>query len=111
MALSFLQRFVPLYSDNLHLLTMKFAQFLSTGLGLGGVVYLSAGNTATGVFNVVHAIEDCVFTAITYEPGTTTGTLVGHTLLAGDRSYGHYRSLTLGSGFAELSRSSQPHSS
>lgn len=107
MALTFLKRFVPNTTDLAHTLAYKMACFLSTGLGLGGTTYISAGETKEGVFNVIHSWEDCVFSAVEFAEGSTSGTFVGKTLLAGDREYGHFRSLTLASGFATLSHSSQ----
>lgn len=108
--ISFLKRFVPNFDDELQRLSYKTACYLSTGLGLAGTVYIAAGETKAGVFNVIHAWSDCTFTAVTFATGAAEGTFVGRTLLAGDREYGHFRSITLASGFASLSRSSQPFS-
>ena len=105
-----LKRYVPNFDDTEQRLAYKIACYLSTGLSQGKTTYISAGETKQGNFAIIHAFEDCVFSAITFAPGSTEGTFVGRTLLAGDRAYLQATSLTLASGFAALSWTSQPFS-
>lgn len=106
-----LKRFCPNFDDLPQRLAYKMACYLNTGLGQGGITYISAGETKTGgPFCVLHAWEDTLITAITFAPGSANGTCVGRVLLAGDREYFICTSITIGSGFATLSHSSQPFS-
>jgi hypothetical protein len=101
-AVSFIQ---PLNNDTEQRLLTKATAILFTGLGLAGVDQISDTSAHTGNWNIFHAVSDCVISAISYFPGSQTGTLAGQTLKAGDRIYGRILGLTLTSGTGELYRS------
>lgn len=81
------------------------AAALSTGLGWSGVDWVTTTAAQTGqLWNIFHAVTDCVISSVTYKPGTSTGSPAGLTLKAGDRIYGWITGLTLTSGAGELYR-------
>lgn len=82
----------------------KIAAILATGLGLGGVDWVTDGFPHTGDWWCFHAVNNCTIASITYQPGTSSGNPAGAVLNAGDRIYGHIISITLTSGTGELYR-------
>ena len=82
----------------------KAVAVLTAGLGLGGSDFIADAVAHNGDWVIFHALEDSVITAITYKPGTTSGSLAGKTIKAGDRIYGEIISLQLASGSGELYR-------
>jgi len=95
----------PRYDDTQARLQQKATALLFGGLGLAGVDVVSGA--MLGKWWVFHAITDCVITSITYEPGTSTGSLAGVTIKAGDRIYGNILGLSLTSGTGELYRATE----
>jgi len=83
---------------------VKLVAVLTAGLGLGGVDIVTDSVTRNGSWVIIHAIQDTVIASVTYAGGTSTGSLAGQTLKAGDRVYGQFLSVTLTSGAAELYR-------
>src|SRR5258705_10498683 len=96
--------FVPRLDDVLNRLAWKMASYLGTGLGLGGVDHIADASAHTGDWWCLHAVSDSVISAITYVSGTSSGSLSGATILAGDRIYGNIISVTLTSGRIEMYR-------
>jgi hypothetical protein len=97
-------RGLPKPGDTDNNLLRKIDEILSTGLGVGGVDWVTDTAVHTGDWWVFHAVTDCVIGAITYKAGTSTGSPVGLTIKGGDRLYGNIISLTLASGDGELYR-------
>lgn len=95
-------RALPKSGDQTNNLLWKINEILATGLGVGGVEWVTDTAAHTGDFWVFHALDDCVIAAITYKTGTATGSPVGKTVKGGDRIYGNIISLTLTSGTGEL---------
>jgi hypothetical protein len=96
--------FIPRLDDVLNRLAWKMAIYLGTGLGLGGVDHYSDAAAHTGDWWCLHAVTDTVIGSVTYASGTSSGTLAGATILAGDRIYGNITGVTLTSGRVEMYR-------
>lgn len=103
---NFLGQIVPRFDDMLQKLTWKIAAILCTGMGLGGNDIASTSGNYTGDWWCIHAWTDCVFNSVTFRSGTSTGTLAGKTLLAGDREYGNIVAFSLASGTVVAYRAS-----
>lgn len=100
------ERILPKYDDTEQRLLVKIAATLTTGLGLAGVDFFSDAAAHAGDWWILHAVEDSVFTSVTYKTGFNTGSLAGKTIKAGDRIYGRFVSFTLASGSVEAYRAS-----
>lgn len=100
----FWTQIVPFFSDCLHTLTKKMAIILASGIGVGGndIVDDTAGHE--GEWFVFHAIADCVIASMTFRSGSSTGSLAGKTIKAGDRIFGIINAVQLTSGVAILYR-------
>jgi hypothetical protein len=85
-------------------LLYKIDGLLATGLGLGGVDWVTDTAAHAGTWWIFHAVSDSVISAITYATGFSSGSAAGQTVKAGDRIYGPITSLTLASGAGELYR-------
>lgn len=99
---------VPRFDDLAQKLAWKTAAILSAGMGLGGNDIVTDANTHSGDWWCLHAWTDCVFTSITFRSGTSTGSLAGKTLLAGDREYGNIIAFQLASGTLVATRAAIP---
>jgi hypothetical protein len=95
---------LPRHDDTEQRLLFKTAALIATGLGVGGVDWVSDTSAHVGHWWVFHAVTASVITDIQYKAGTSTGFPTGVTLAAGDRIYGDIISLTLASGIGELYR-------
>lgn len=78
-------------SDNNFL--RKLNGILATGAGLGGNLIVADTAAHSGDFGIIHALTDTTFTSVVFYPGTSSGSLSGKTLLAGDRIYGDIRTV------------------
>jgi hypothetical protein len=96
--------FTPLLSDMANRLAYKAAIYLGTGLGLGGVDHFADAAAHAGDWWCLHAVSDTVISSVTYASGTSSGSLAGATILAGDRVYGNITGVTLTSGRVEMYR-------
>ncbi len=94
----------PKLDDTESMSMRKVARYLACGLGLGGVDIYADASAHTGTWWCMHAITDTVVSSITYAPGTSSGSLAGKTILAGDRIYGQILGFTATSGTFELYR-------
>lgn len=107
LVVSFVQ---PRLDDTQQRLDFKIASLLYAGQGLAGVDIISDSAVhsnppiQSAPWWIFHAITACVIANVTYAPGTSTGSLSGVTLSAGDRIYGNILSLQLTSGTGELYR-------
>jgi len=94
-------KYLPRHDDTDQRLLVKIAAVLTAGLGLAGADVVSDTAVHSGNYVIVHALTDVVFAA-----GTTrlssSGSLSGITLKAGDRVYGPFTAVQLTSGTAEL---------
>jgi len=95
----------PASGDTDNNLLRKILGILALGAGLGGVDQFSDAAIHTGTFGIVHAVTDVVIGSITYASGTSSGTLSGATIKAGDRIFGDIRTFQAASGTFELYRS------
>lgn len=89
-----------------HRLAFKTAAILATGLGLGGNDFVTDTSAHSGDWWCFHAFSDCVFTTLTYRPGTSGGSIGSAVLKGGDRIYGNIIAVKLASGEGELYRTS-----
>jgi hypothetical protein len=99
-------RNLPKLDDTEQRLLYKLVATLTTGLGLGGVDIVSDTGSHSGDWQIFHALSDTVFISVTYRNGTSSGSMAGQTLKAGDRIYGNIINVVLASGSGELYRSS-----
>jgi hypothetical protein len=89
----------PASGDTDNNLLRKIAAALATGAGLGGVDLISDSSAHDGDWGIFHALEDVVFTSVSYQTGyPNTGSLAGRTLRAGDRIFGAFKQIKLSSG-------------
>lgn len=102
-ALSF---YDPQHDDSAQRLAYKQAKAIAVGMGLSGNDIVEDTTKHDGQWWCLHALNECVFTAVVFANGTSTGSLAGKTLAKGDRIYGRILSFTLASGVAIAYRGS-----
>ena len=81
---------------------MVFDKIESCIRGRLGGVYVSDTSVNTGKFGVIQALTDCTFTTLTSPTQSTIANAASMTLLAGQRLYGYWTTVTLAGGTAVL---------
>jgi len=98
----------PRNDDTEQRIAWKLANLFYVGLGLSGVDQVADTASRAGSWWCFHALTACVVSVATYAAGTSTGTLAGASIAAGDRVYGQFIQFQLTSGTGELYRASMP---